>query len=215
MAALPGLTPPKLATLLLAAGTLFLAACGAGDDVIYKPAHQILPAHIGKIAIRPVINKTQQFGLEDKLTLAIRDEFLRNGEYRILPETLADGVVVVTLTRYILIPTQYDSVLAPTTYKLRVLADLQFIDRSKNRILWTEPNLEGIQSYSASTLTGGITEEEARELIWDVLARDIVTRTVSGFGSVSGRSQREISGEAPPNQPAPALPTKPVNPNVY
>lgn len=183
--------------------------------ICYRPSHQILPSHIKRIAIRPVENRTQQFGLEDKLTLRIRDEFLRDGQYQITPENQSHGVVVVILTRYILVPTQYDAVLAPTTYKLRVLADLQFVDRTKNQILWEEPNLEGVQTYTASTLAGGITEEQARELIWDVLARDVVTRTVEGFGSVTGRSRREISGEAPPNQPEPALPSRPVNPNPY
>lgn len=191
-----------------------LAAC-AGEDVIYKPAPQILPQHIGVLAVRPVANKTQQFGLEDKFTLRIRDEFLRNGRYKISPESDADGVVVFIITRYILTPIQYDSVMTPTAYKLRVMGDLQFVDRHTNTILWTEPNLEGIQTYTASTLAGGMTEEQARELIWDVLARDTVKRTIDGFGSVSGRSRRDISGEPQPNQAAPALPPKPLNPNPY
>ncbi|MFH1725243.1 MAG: LPS assembly lipoprotein LptE [Elusimicrobiota bacterium] len=204
----------RLRILIVLCSAGLLSSCG-GSEVIYKPSHQILPAHIRRIAVRPVVNKTQQFGLEDKLTLRIRDEFLRNGQYRILPENLADGVVAVTVTRYILTPTQYDSVLAPTAYKLLVLADLQFINRHDNTILWTEPSLDGIQNFTAPTLAGGITEEQARELIWDTLARDIVTRTVDGFGSVTGVSQREISGQAPPNQPAPLLRGKPINPAPY
>lgn len=191
-----------------------LGAC-AGEDVNYHPSRQILPAHIKRIAIRPVINKTPQFGLEDKFVLRIRDEFLRKGLYQIVPEKESHGLVMVTIRRYILIPTQYDSVLTPTAYKLRVLIDLDFIDRTTNTILFREPGLESIQTYSAPTVQGGITEEEARELIWDVLARDIVTRVVDGFGSVTGSSQRLISGEAPPNQKEPKLPTKPVNPNIY
>lgn len=204
----------KLRALAFLALAGLSAACGTGDDMIYKPADQILPQHIKRLAVRPVINKTQQFGLEDKLTLRVRDEFLRDGSYQVAPETMADGVVVITLTRYILVPTQYDSVLAPTAYKLRVMADLDFVDRTKNQILWTEPNLEGVQTYTASTLTGGMTEEQARELIWDVLARDVVTRVVKGFGSVSGASRRDIDPTAPPHE-TPAPPSKPVNPTPY
>jgi len=201
-------------SLRLAFAAAILSAC-ASEDLVYQPAQQLLPPHINAIAVRPVTNKTQQFGLEDKLTLRIRDEFLRNGQYRILPENAADGVVVLTIKRYLLVPTQYDTVLTPTAYKLLVTADLQFVDRTANTILWTEPNLEGVQTYTASTLIGGITEEQARELIWDVLARDVVKRTVRGFGSVTGASQRRIP-EPPANQAGtPALPTKPVNPNPY
>ena len=200
------------AALALAAA---LAGCAETEGVIYKPRQQLLPSHINRIAIRPVTNKTQQFGLEDKLTLRIRDEFLRDGRYQIMPEGDSDGVVAVNITRYILTPTQYDTVLTPTAYKLWILVNLTFIDRTKNTILWTEPNLEGIQTYTASTLQGGITEEEARELIWDVLARDIVKRTVEGFGAASGRSSREIKGEPPPSEGAPPLPPKPILQNPY
>ncbi|PCI34745.1 MAG: hypothetical protein COB53_11710 [Elusimicrobia bacterium] len=202
----------SLACIALAAS---FSGCG-GSEVLYRPSHQILPENIHSIAIRYVINKTQQFGLEDKLTLQIRDEFLRNGEYRILPEDRSDGIVQVTIRRYILVPTQFDTVLTPIAYKLRIMIDLAFIDRKENRILWTEPNLEGIQSYTASTLSGGITEEQARELIWDQIARDIVKRTVGGFGSVTGTSIREIAPDlSPSEQKAPALPPKPIIRKIY
>ncbi|MBI5244738.1 MAG: hypothetical protein HY922_13800 [Elusimicrobia bacterium] len=199
-----------LACPVLAAAML---AC-AGEDVTYRPAPQILPQHIAKLALRPVVNKTQQPGLEDKLTRRIIDEFLRDGRYPMVPESDSDGVVVVTLTRYILIPTMYDTVMAPTAYKLIILVNIDFIDRTKNAILWTEPNIEGVQSYIPPTLQGGMTEEQARELLWDVLARQIVKRTVEGFGAVSGSSQRKISSEIPPSETQ-APPVKPINPNPY
>ena len=88
------------------------------------------------------------------------------------------------------------------------------MDRTNNTILWSEPNLEGIQSFTAPR-SGRITEEQARELVWDVLARVLVKRTVEGFGAVTGASQRQITGDAPPGQEAPKLPTSPFNPNPY
>ena len=194
----------------------FLAACGSvSEQVNYKPAPQLLPQHIGKIAVRNAVNKTQQFGLEDKLTLAIVDEFLRDGQYSIVPESQADGVVAPVITRYILTPVQYDAVLQPTSYKLQILLDVQFIDRTKNAILWEEPNLTGTLLFTAETLRGGQTEEQAREQIWSQLAVDVRTRTVQGFGAVTGVSQRAISNQPPPTEGQPILPPKPVNPNPY
>jgi hypothetical protein len=200
----------KLSLFVLAA---LACACagGAGPDIAYRPAPQILPANIRRIAVRLVTNKTQQFGLEDKLTLAIRDNFLKDGRYLITPEPDADGVVNVTIMRYILTPIQYDSNLVPTAYKLRVVCDLQFIDRASNTMLWEEDNMEGIQTYAALTLPGGLTEEQARMLIWDTLSRDIVKRVVFGFGSVTGTSQRRISGEGPSTVPN-SQPNKPLPP---
>lgn len=205
----------KLLPLLLIALT---SGCATdGPDMSYRPTPQILPANIQRIALRQVVNKTQQFGLEDKLLLRVRDEFLRDGRYPLLPEASADGVVHITITRYILTPIQYDSNLIPTAYKLRILVDLTFVDRSKNAALWEEPNLEGVLTFPALTLPGGRSEEQAREQIWDVLARDIVTRVVQGFGSVTGQSQRRITSDAPSTAPnvQPEQKLKPVNNNTY
>lgn len=203
----------SLRLLVCAASAAALLGC-ASEDVTYRPAPQILPQHINKLAVRPVVNKTQQPGLEDKLTRRVIDEFLRDGRFPMVPESDADGVAVVTLTRYIHFPTHYDTVGASTGYKLIILVNIDFIDRTKNATLWTEPNIEGVQTYIAPTLQGGMTEEQARELLWDVLARQIVKRTVEGFGSVSGSSQRKISGEIPPSETqTPAV--KPINPNPY
>lgn len=196
---------------------LLALACSCGTDVAYKPTPQILPQHVQRLALRPIVNKTQQFGLEDKLLLRVRDEFLRDGRYPLVPESEAQGIVWITITRYILTAVQYDATQAATAYKLRILVDLQFLDKSTNQILWEEKNLEGILSFPAQTLRGGLTEEQAREQIWDILARNIVKRVVYGFGTVTGTSERRITGEAPSTAPVakPEEPLKPVITNPY
>ncbi len=205
----------RLSLVLCAAAGL--AACASGPDMAYTPAPQLLPRHIQKLALRPIVNKTQQFGLEDKLLLRVRDEFLRDGRYPLVPESDSNGIVAITITRYILTPIQYDATLAPTTYKLRILIDVQMIDRSTNQVLWDERNLEGSLTYPASTLTGGLTEEQAREQIWDILAPMVVKRVVDGFGSVTGTSERRITGDAPSTAPVskPETPLQPVVPAPY
>ncbi len=196
---------------------VLLLAAACGTDASYKPTPQILPQHVQRLALRPILNKTQQFGLEDKLLLRVRDEFLRDGRYPLVPEPESQGIVWITISRYILTAVQYDSTQAATVYKLRILVDLQFVDKSTNQILWEEKNLEGILSFPAQTLRGGLTEEQAREQIWDILARNIVRRVVDGFGSVTGTSERRITGAAPSTQPVakPEEPLKPVISNPY
>jgi hypothetical protein len=202
----------RLAPLALVA---LFAACGT--DVAYKPTPQLLPQHVQRLALRTIVNKTQQFGLEDKLLLRVRDEFLRDGRYPLVPESESQGIVAITITRYILTAVQYDPTQAATAYKLRIIVDVSFIDKTSNTILWEERNLEGILSFPAQTLRGGLTEEQAREQIWDILARNIVRRVINGFGSVTGTSNRRITGDAPSTQPAikPDEPIKPVLTNPY
>lgn len=179
---------------VLMAALLGLAACGGSSDIIYRPAEQKLPIYIKRIAIRPFANKTQQFGLEEKITLKVIDEFLKNGEYTVSPESASQGVVVGEISHYILTPIQYDVNLVPTVYKLNVIAGVRLLDREQNRFLWEEPALQVTKMYSAANLPGGLTEEQAREALWEILAKDVVLRTVSGFGSVSSTSQKRLPG---------------------
>lgn len=173
---------------------LGLAACSTSPDIIYRPAEQKLPIYIKRIAVRPFANKTQQFGLEEKITLKVINEFLKNGEYLVSPENAAQGVIVGEISHYILTPIQYDVNLVPTVYKLNVIAGLRLLDREQNRYLWEEPALQVTKMYSAANLPGGLTEEQAREALWEILAKDVVLRTVKGFGSVSSASQKKLPG---------------------
>ncbi len=198
---------------LLFAVASALAACGGGPEVGYRPAPQLLPSNIQKLAIHPIVNKTQQFGMEDKLTLAVRNQFLSDSRYPLVPEDEANGIVWITITRYILTPLSYDATLAPTTYKLRIILDVQMVDRSTNQAIWDEKNIEGTLTFATQTLPGGITEEQARENIWAILAPKVVTRVIDGFGAVTGTSERRITGDAPSTAPQ-ARPEEPITPAV-
>ena len=175
---------------------LLAAACAAAcasEGAYYKPQAQIMPQHIRKIAIRPILNKTEIFAMEDKLYLQLYDEFLKNGSYQVVKEDDgAEGVIVTTITRYLNVPIQYDSQLIPMVYKMDVWLDIVLIDKTTNAPVWREPAFVGTQTYSSSTLPGGMTEQQAREMIWQKLSKDIVKRTVDGFGSVMSEDKRKV-----------------------
>ncbi len=175
-----------------ALGALCIGAC-ASEGVYYKPQAQIMPQHIKKVAIRPILNKTEIFAMEDKLYIELYDEFLKNGTYQIVNEDNgAEGVIVTTITRYLNVPIQYDSQLIPTVYKMDVWLDVVLMDKTTNQPVWREPAFLGTQTYSASTLPGGLTEQQARERIWEKLSKDIVKRTVEGFGSVMSENKKKV-----------------------
>jgi hypothetical protein len=203
-------------------GYLIIAAlsigCASGEDMHYNPTPQLLPQDIHRIALHPIVNKTEQFGLEDKLMLDVRDAFLADGRYPLVPEEQADGVVWITIARYLNTPVQFDSNQVPIAYKLRIIVDVDFVDKKNpGQALWAEKNIQGVQSFAASAVPGGMTEEQARELVWTNLASKIVNRVVNGFGSSGGASQRRIQSDAPSTNPliTPETPLTPVNPHAY
>ena len=161
-------------------GFLLAAAAALGCAGMRTP-YPPLPPNIKKVALRPIVNKTQQASLEDALLGRTRDEFLRNNRYPLVPESEADAVVFVTLTRYFVTPIQYDYHLAPTAYKMRIAAELEMRDKQNpQKILREERKLEGIQIYSSSNLAGGMSEAQAQGDVWDMLARDIVDVVTAG-----------------------------------
>ena len=178
--------------LFVLAGAAALAAC-ASEGAVYKPQAQIMPQHIKKIAVRQILNRTEVFALEDKFYNELYDEFLRNGTYQIVSENAdAQGVVDTTISRYLNVPIQYDSQLIPTVYRMDIWLDVVLIDKSTNAPVWREPALLGTQIYAASTLPGGMTEVQARDVVFEKLSKDIVKRTVDGFGSVMSENKKKV-----------------------
>ncbi len=169
-----------------------LAAC-ASEGAMYRPQAQIMPQHIKKVAVRPILNKTEVFALEDKFYNELYDEFLRNGTYQIVAENNgAEGVVVTTISRYLNVPIQYDSQLIPTVYRMDIWLDVVLMDKTNNTPVWREPAFLGTQIYAASTMPGGMTEVQARDVVFEKLSRDIVKRTVDGFGSVMSENKKKV-----------------------
>ena len=175
----------------------FLSILLMGCPYAYTPSATLLPQHIKKIGLQPIKNETAFFGLEDKFTLRLQDEFTRGGQYPLVSPDIADGILIAKITRYINEPVSYDENLIVQEKKMWVLVDIQFWDKVENKIIWEEPNLQAINRYFIETRPGGISEEESRKIIWDKLSRDIFKRTIEGFGSVTGELQRNVPQGGP------------------
>ncbi len=176
---------------------LLLAIPLAGCPYEYTPSNQLLPQHIRKIGMRAIRNETAFYGLEDKFSLRLQDEFTRGGQYPLVSEDLADGILIAEIERYINEPISYDQNLIVQERKMWVLVNIYFLDKIQNRIIWSEPNLQGINRYLSESRPGGITEEESREIIWDKLSRDIYKRTIEGYGSVTGELEKRVPQQGP------------------
>ncbi len=135
--------------------------------------HKPKPPNGHVIFIDTVRNKTQQFGLEDALQTAMQNQLLDEG-YTIGVRAKSQGILTITLETYLLVPTQTGANLVPTAYQLTVTAHAVLKDPKTGKVLWTNNNLQGIEPYAAFNMPGGMTEQQAQGVIWDMMTRYIV-----------------------------------------
>ncbi|MDR0398527.1 MAG: LPS assembly lipoprotein LptE [Endomicrobium sp.] len=171
---------------------------------LYEPAVQLLPEHIKKVYVKPFGNNTNQFGIESKFTNEVIEEIINSGRLSLVnKEKDADGVLTVIIKRYILQPLTYDINNVAEQYKMWIIASVSLVDNDNNVTLWTEPNMEGIQIYrdinrrpsGKDSIDDGMSEEEAREIVWIKMSRNIVRRVIKGFGSATSISEKKVPAQ--------------------
>jgi hypothetical protein len=151
------------------------------------------PENIKKIHVRPFANNTNQFGLEDKFTKEVMEEIIADGRLSLVnTEVEADGIIVVTIGKYILRPLANGANMQPEKYKLLIAASVSLVDKNNGATLWTEPNMEIAKTYkdsskNSSQMDDGMTEEEARQIIWEKMSRKIVKSIVKWFKSTTSK----------------------------
>jgi hypothetical protein len=167
----------------------------------YEPAVQLLPEHIKKVYVRPFGNNTNQFGIESKFTNEVIEEIINSGRLSLVnKEKDADGILTATIKKYILQPLTYDMNNVAEQYKMWIIVSVSLVDNDNNVTLWTEPNMEGIQIYcdinrrpnGEDSIGEGMSEEEARQIVWTKMSRNIVRRVIKGFGFVTSMSEKKV-----------------------
>lgn len=161
---------------LLLMSILLVTGCG-------KTPVSVLPTYIKKIAVNNFSNNTVQYGIEDKLTKKVIEEFLRDGRLEIVKAEDADALLTGVIVRYSLEPVSYDAQSVVEQYKLYIGVDVTFQDQVQGTTMWTESNIHEDYTYYVTAKAGQLveTETDAQEAVTDLLARDVVKRTVVGW----------------------------------
>jgi len=148
-----------------------------------KQPMSVLPTYIKKIAVNNFSSNSVQYGIEDKLTKKVIDEFLRDGRLEISKAEEADALLTGVIVRYELAPVSYDAQSIIEQYKLYIGVDITFKDQVQGTTLWTESNIHEDYTYYVTAKAGQLveTENDAQEAVTDLLSRDIVRRTVVGW----------------------------------
>jgi len=114
-----------------------------------------LPEHVQTIGIPIFLNNTKVFEVEQRLTEAVRREFIGRGKYKIVPDaTGADAVLKGEISSITLTPTSFTAQRQATRYAVSVLIKVELRDLKTDKVLWENPSLEFREEYELATVTG-------------------------------------------------------------
>jgi len=142
-----------------------------------------LPSHIKTAAVPLFENKTVEPGLVEDLTDAIEAAIIRDGNMKLAGESQADALVQGTIVDFIDEADTFSKNEKAEQFKIRILADVRFQDRVKNRALWEEKRMEGWGRYDAPGATDGEgkTHDDAIKDALKMLSELIIDKTVAGW----------------------------------
>ncbi len=157
---------------------LLLIAGGCGYTL-----SSVLPSHIKSLAVPVFANSTVEFGIADDVTRAVQDAFQTEGRLALRPEREADSVIRGTVLLYRNRPFSYTQDERATQYEITLAVKLLYRDLVRNRDLWKEDAFSVRTTYNVVTVGSAPakTEAEARAELVQLLANQIVSRTVQGW----------------------------------
>lgn len=157
---------------------LFLAGCS------YYSVSGSLPGHIKTAAVPLFENETTEPGLVEDVTGAVVDAIISNGSMKVVGEFQSDAIVKGTIIEVRDEADEYSKSETAAQFRIRVFAQVSFFDRVKNRTIWEEKSIEGWARYDSSGSSGtgeSVSREDAKKKALDMLAKEIIDKTVSGW----------------------------------
>ena len=143
----------------------------------YSFSGSSVPGHIKSVAIPLFENETAEFGIKEKVTDALLDNFIKENILQIADKKNADSIIQGTITRVSDAPYTFDENEDVQEFRVSISIDIVWYDQIKNVDLF-EGGIVGWGVYSASS-----PEERADGLDQAVerLVTEIINQTLSGW----------------------------------
>ena len=135
------------------------------------------------MAIPVFENGTTEYTLEQDVTNAVIDRFVKDNHLRIVDERSANAVIRGKLTGYKNAVFGFSAANRAQEYRVTITCSVVFKDQVKNREIWNEPNLVKTANYFVVDVPGqpARTELDGRKEAIAKIADEILTRSVEGW----------------------------------
>jgi lipopolysaccharide assembly LptE-like protein len=154
-----------------------------GGGCAYTTRTALLPVHIRSIAIPTFENATTEYTLEQTVTSAVVDRFVRDNHLKLVDERGADAVIHGRITGYRNAVFGFSDVNHAQEYRVTITCSVTFKDQVKNRELWNDPAITKTANYFVVDVPGqkARTELDGRKEAIDKIADEILSRSVEGW----------------------------------
>ena len=135
------------------------------------------------MAIPAFENETSEYTLDQDITTAVIERFVKDNHLRIVDERSANAVIRGRLTGYKNAVFGFSAADRAQEYRVTISCAVVFKDLVKNRELWSEPNLVKTANYFVVDVPGDSarTELDGRKEAITKIADEILARSVEGW----------------------------------
>jgi hypothetical protein len=135
------------------------------------------------VAIPVFENGTTEYTLEQDVTNAVVDRFVKDNHLRVVDERSANAVIRGKLIGYKNTVFGFSAANRAQEYRVTLTCSVVFKDLVKNREIWNEPNLVKTANYFVVDVPGqpARTELDGRKEAITKIADEILTRSVEGW----------------------------------
>jgi len=153
-----------------------LSGCG------YTTSPALLPSHLKTVAIPVFENGTTEYTLEQDITTAVVDDFVRDNHLKVVDEKSANCVVSGKVTSYKNAVFGFTQGSLSQEYRVTISVHVVFKDLVKNRELWSD-DIVRTSNYYVQSVPGhpAQTELDGRKDAITKIADEILSRSVEGW----------------------------------
>jgi len=143
----------------------------------YSFSGSSLPPHLKTIAIPVFDDRTSEFGVREKISEALIEEFIKDNTLKISDPRGADSILEGTITRIRDQAGAYNADEQVQDIKVFVTVDIKFSDVSKQQVIWEE-QLTQWGTYDPDVPDS---RDEGIDEAIDKLVADIFNKTIAGW----------------------------------
>ena len=161
---------------------LALLQVGCGYGLVGRTSS--LPPDIEAIFIEPLTNRTLRQQVDQELTRAINDEFVRRRRFEVVNSELeADAVLRGEVTSFRVRPVVFGTTEGRANeYEISIMAKMEFRRTDSDEVLWSQPFYQFRENYEFEDDANFFDREDAAVLVVsDKFAQTLIIDVLEGF----------------------------------